>query len=357
MRVAICPLGSENAMPLWRDVKRPAPAIGSIQKTLRRSAKWVLAAALAAFTLVQSASSAEIWFSPESHYPPAPGDDFLQLFNSPIAWGKSAHNIRVFKLSTQFFMAAPVSVVAQAYKTLNDNGMSLGIEAEVNCGRIPGTPEQAKAVVAKIRAAQGVLKYIALDEPVWHGHYEPGSAGCGISAAEEGNRAADIINVYINAFPNVVIGTIEPFPELLKRPDWERSITEFINQFTKNTGRPITFLHVDINWRDAHILQSAATEDVDQNKLDQLLAQTADFSKKSKIALGVILNGKSTAKTDAEWIGEAKAHTVAIDKSKIVFRDKIIQSWHRHPLLALPESSPDSFLSLVLWYTQTHPHG
>jgi hypothetical protein len=49
-----------------------------------------------------------------------------------------------------------------------------GIDAPVDCGGgVEGyfAPDQTAALAAKLKRAGGTLQYIAMDEPLWFGHY------------------------------------------------------------------------------------------------------------------------------------------------------------------------------------------
>jgi hypothetical protein len=289
-----------------------------------------------------------VWFSPESHYPPGKDADFLDLFKPEASWNDSAHHISAFKFSTQFYTKIPTDELKPVVSALRSRRIKLALEAEVGCGKYPGTPGLAEVVSRKIIDAGGSLEVIALDEPLFHVHLEKPSAGCQLSVDAAAERSASVLAVYKKYFPDVRVGVIEPFPALSLQQDWPEKLAAFVGSFQKATGVPIRFLHADIDWRHPEL----TTFDKNELKPDaasRLIREVSAVAARMKFSFGVIFNGKATAKSDVEWLQQARGNATLIENSGSP-SEVIFQSWHRHPNKTLPDDDPASFLNIVNWF-------
>jgi hypothetical protein len=136
-----------------------------------------------------SAHATEIWLSPQASVPPSPlnrAADFLDMFAPEAPWEKAANHINIFKLYSSFVGPAPQDQVDRIVADLNRRHIAVALETGVMnigpkstnppCGGFGlvegyGTPAAAINVSQKIKKAGGVIRYIAVDEPLWYGHY------------------------------------------------------------------------------------------------------------------------------------------------------------------------------------------
>jgi hypothetical protein len=161
---------------------------------------------------------------------PRSNEDFLNFFQNEYEseWDDVAHHLDVFEFSSQFFDAAPPAVVQQVVQTLASHHIALAIAAGFVCGSGGVTPQNTLAIVqnaeqavTKIQNAGGTIDNISMDEPLWWDHYAPVAAasavngGCNITTIKgTAERAASVVNIYTEAFPNVIIRDTEPFPAI-----------------------------------------------------------------------------------------------------------------------------------------------
>jgi hypothetical protein len=155
--------------------------------------------------------------------------------------------------------------------------------------------------------------------------------------------------VYKNYFPSVRVGVIEPFPALSLQHDWVVKLAAFVELLQNATGVPVRFLHADINWRHSEVT-TADRDHLKTGAVSRLIREVSAVADGMKLAFGVIVNGKATAKSDAEWLQQARDHTVLIENSGTPPAEVIFQSWHRYPNKNLPDSDPVSFLNMVNWF-------
>jgi hypothetical protein len=94
---------------------------------------------------------------------------------------------------------------------------------QVAAGGVEGyfAPGQMAALAAKLKRAGGTLEYIAMDEPLWFGHYYNEKNACHSSIDNVVARVAANWREYQKVFPNVIIGDIEPFPSITAQPSWQ----------------------------------------------------------------------------------------------------------------------------------------
>lgn len=69
------------------------------------------------------------------------------------------------------------------------------------------------------------------------------------------------------------------------------------------------------------------------------------------LAYGLIVDGTPLDQTDEEWIQTAEANLQAWQETiRTPPEQVVIQSWHKHPTMLLPETSPATLPYLVNWY-------
>jgi len=293
------------------------------------------------------ADQATVWFAPESHYPPVKGSDFVEAFDDPSAWASAAKKMNVLLISTQTFLAAPDDFIRKIVDFTKRNHLALGVAGEFQCGKIPGTSEMAQKVVQSVSKAGGSIDYIAMDEPLYHVHYSKTAEGCQLSVDETAQRVASVIRVFEAINPNVVIGDVEPFPIITDDADWRNTFKTWISGFKRETGRDISFLHLDFNWREKRLTKGNADVS-DADAIKSLARNVAAFAQDRNLALGVIINGKATARTDEEWVEQALQNFNFILDSGIPVKDYIFASWHAHPQKIAPDTDPFTFSGLIL---------
>jgi hypothetical protein len=310
-------------------------------------AAWVLAAAPA------RAAAPQIWFAPQAPYPPAQiegAPDFWQLFAPHAPWQTVARHVQVLKLPTQFLAWVPAAKLAEIVVFLKRHHMALAVESLAQswigtrpCGQGVegyGDPDQAAQIAAKIRRVGGVLSYVAMDEPLFFGHFYSGKNACGSTVNGVAARVAGVLAEYRAAFPHVVLGDIEPAGAALL-PGWGPTYAAWLAAVRARLGAPLSFLDADVDWNAAGHMRGM----LDLRGL--ALAQGLTF--------GVIYNGRDTARTDAAWLSDLAANGRATETAlggppaQVVF-----QSWVSAPTRLLPESADLSFAYGILKYLERH---
>jgi len=171
-------------------------------------------------------------------------------------WPPALTRVTVMGLLTQALVKIPDADLARVVAELKRRHIALGVEMLAQAYTLPGMtapagcgggvegyypPEQTAALAARIRRAGGQLDYIAMDEPLWFGHYYTGPHACRSSIEDVAARVAANLREYQKLFPNVVIGDIEPFPSITDEPQWSADYQHWREAFRRAVGEPVAF--------------------------------------------------------------------------------------------------------------------
>ena len=306
-----------------------------------------------------TASSPQIWFGPLDDItrrvnvffgiiPPDAGGatDYMRLFEPGAPWPQAASRVSVFEMTISpitgiQFGSLTDAQLRQIFSFLNQRGIALAVDfgpliAPGHCGQslegFNGT--SAQLLVDKIRSNGGVLRYIALDEPLYFGHIYNGPGACRWSIQEVAANAQPSLNIIRAAFPDVLIGSVEPVPAF-GAPDWLATYAAWMDAFQAAAGRPLAFFHADTGFASSWLTDVAALR--------------AETSRRS-IPFGVIYDGLQPDATNAAWLTHADQMAAANELENGLPDHAIFQSWHAYPTVNLPESAPFTFTSLINRY-------
>lgn len=315
--------------------------------------------ALFAETAVAGPSDApEVWFN-MTNYKAQPGVDGAQGWN--VMFGNPNAPLPDFMDHVQVLAAAgvwqtPDEILSKAFAKLKQKHVKFAMESLAQswlhqpvCGQGVESyydPPGARKTAEKIKAAGGELVYIAMDEPLWYGHYYDGRNACHSSIQNVAERAAAIMLEYKKVFPNVVIGDIEPFPALASQPNWKETYREWMAAFAAAMGQPLGFLHIDINW----------------SKPDwpDKLKETVKFARAEHLHFGVIYNGNVHAdpvSSNEKWLNSAIRNFQQIESDMGIVPDQVIfHSWEKFPPHLITDEHDLGQDHLVRQYIKSRPH-
>ena len=320
---------------------------------MTRRGRWRGALAAALLLLRPGAALAapgpQIWFAPQAPYPPAHiqgPPDFMALFAPDAPWQTVARHVQVLKLPTQFLSWVPDAQLATIVGFLKQHGIALAIEslAQSWVGQPPcgqgvegyGDPDQAAQIATKIKRVGGVLSYVAMDEPLFFGHFYTGKNACRSSVDNVAERVSAVLSEYRAVFPHVKLGDIEPAGAALL-PGWGPAYAAFLNAVRTRMGHGLGFLHADVDWNAPGHMSG--------------MLDLRGIALANRLTFGVIYNGRDTDRTDGAWLANLAANGRAIEKAlggppaQIVF-----ESWAHYPDHLLPETSPRSLTNGILRY-------
>ena len=301
-----------------------------------------------------------IVLAPQAHYGPFPtAADFMDMFQPDAPWKDAASHVQVFQISMSYLKDSSQEIIDTIVADLKRRGIALGLAGgSINisaknspcggAGKLEGyaLATGAEMVSQHIKAAHGELKYVAMDEPLYYGHYytqrEGKVDGCHSSIHEVMALSKETLSVYVREFPDVVIGDVEPTGHLDEEPGWQSDLTEWATEFRTAMGKPLAFLDLDVVWNRPHAVEDA----VQIVHFAQQLQQQGLLGK-----IGIIYNGAKQDTSDKSWVADARKH-VSLMEGKYELRPErvIFQSWHPNPTHALPDSARDTLTSLVNFY-------
>lgn len=297
----------------------------------------VMVQSLPAFAQAPARSETpQIWFSMGALTSPAGHHSWELLFDTPDApWPQALSHVKVIGVLTQALVKISDDELAKVVARLKQQHVALGIEMLAQAYTLPGMaappgcgggvegyfpPEQTAALAAKIKHAGGTLQYIAMDEPLWFGHYYDGHLACRSSIADVAARVAANLREYQKLFPDVVIGDIEPFPSITDQPNWQNDYKAWTQAVQHAVGKPVSYLFVDINWG--------------QVKWQQSLPAVAAFARANSLPLGMIYNAAPppASMTNEAWLADVRQNFIHIEKDMHVAPDwAMFTSWAKYP--------------------------
>jgi hypothetical protein len=305
-----------------------------------------LSVALAVITSTAAALARPlVWFSPAFSLPDGahPGSvDNLQLFQPGAPWANARSKIEVFKMPTHAITHMGDGQLRAVFSYLKDHHIAFAVEYGPlsftdSCGRgVEGfhPPGQPRNLSVLIKRLGGTIDYIAMDEPLFYGHYWNGRSACHWPISRVAQEAAQTIAEFRGEFPHLVVGDIEPINGV-PDPNWLASTRYWIESF-RGAGEPLAFFHDDMIW---HTPVTARTP--------QLLG----LLRQEDVRFGVIFNSMGEIRSDREWLGSAEQNIHEYAQSGLPEPDDVLfQSWRPFPTHTLPESDPSALTYLVNWY-------
>jgi hypothetical protein len=311
----------------------------SVQPCISHAYVLVLLSCLSCWQPVEAAPL--IWFSPldplvrpEVKYGGAP--NYMDLFTADAPWFKASAHVAVFKIYPQWITRASDDDLKRQFADLNRRGIALALEygvltATATCGEgVEGSGgETLLKAATRIQKNGGILRYVAMDEPIYYSTLYTGHHACRWKPEQTAENVAANVRAMLDAFPEVQVGDIEP---LVSRDQIEHYKIG-IHAFKKTMGFAPAFFHTDVIWSSSDLPSSLAA----------LRAMVASEG----IPFGVIYNGNLDDSTSSEWIRSAEQH-ITDTEAAIGSPDHVIfQSWHVQPKKLLPETDSDSFTSLI----------
>jgi hypothetical protein len=282
-------------------------------------------------------------------------------------WDQAAKRIQVAYFSAGGILEIPDESLARMVRELEARHIGLGVEIlatnwfhEPPCGQgIEGfiDPGSANQVVTKLLKAGANLEQVGMDEPLWFGHFYTGKSACQSSLADLANRVAVIVKIYAAAFPNVLVGDVEPFPAVSNKPNWEAAYASWVEAFHSATGTSLSFLRLDFNWGDSSLSVDHKHNTPDPAHIANLARQVNAVARQNGLLTDMIMNGGGApiAHSDGEWMQQARIHIRALRAPGIRFDHVLFESWDKFPAHTLPMSDPNALGSLVPFYAQGGP--
>jgi len=295
----------------------------------------------------QGATASQIWITvtaaPARPNPRWQGirTDQLDQWKANAPWQTVAAHTRVAKLIAGNVENSKDADLRAAIDDVKRRHMELALEIgplvrSADCQSKTesyGNPGETEAILRKIRAAGGDLRYIAMDEPFYYGHRDAG--GCHSSTAEIAKQVAASVTSMRRIFPQLQVGDIEVSGA---DRDWIAELAQWADAYRAATGEPLAFLHMDVNWSELAMRN---------------LAPLASECKQRRIPFGIIYNSDGEVESDLEWTGSAIRHFLEIESVLNIHPDAaIFQTWTKYPTHVLPENQRGTLTNVALQYLE-----
>jgi hypothetical protein len=326
-------------------------------KKSRVLASFVVASLVATTHPDSALATDRVWFGPNPGIPgilPLPGmQDYWNIFTPGSPWPIAMNRVGVFKFWAQTIDNSSDAQLSNAFGFLQNNdikiALSVGpVEPPPGCGwrESYGNRQQLGVRLARIQELGGVVSYLEMDEPFLYSYYW--SAGsCRLSPVDLAWNVAQTAVVLHQYFPLAEVGEVEAFQVMNYGglgADYDLYLSTLQTALaTLDPGMPgFTFVH---NEGDVELSDWQQTEYIVRPLLQA-----------RNIKYGLIRHGMNAgARTNAAWvqaalwrIGFAKdfyTNTYASGIRGPVHN--IFDSWDGYPTAVMPESSPDTFASLI----------
>ena len=295
----------------------------------------------------------QIWFSLGGQGKPATYQSWDTLFYEPDAsWPEFMTHVQAVGVLTQVLAQISDANLAKVVARLRQKHIALGIEMLAQAYDPPGCgggvegyfpTGQVRALAAKLKRAGAEVGYIAMDEPLWFGHYFDGPHACHSSIDDVADRVAENLNEYLKVFPNAVVGDGEPFPAITNQPAWKDDYRHWMAAFHAKTGKALAFTDIDINWGHTNWPES--------------LRAFVSFARDVHMPVGVIYNAAPPNKTatNEDWLNEAQRNFAYIERTLGIVPDwAVFSSWVRFPGRAISVKDGRGEDYLVEQYLRLH---
>jgi hypothetical protein len=312
-----------------------------------------------AIAAAPGAPTPQIWFNLNGFGKPETYQGWDILFYRPDApWPEFMNHVTTVGMTTQVLYAIPGDNLAKVVARLKQKHIVLGTEMLAQAYTLPGVdapahcgegvegyyaPEVTALIAAKLKRAGGELQFIAMDEPLWFGHYYNEKNACHSSIENVADRVAANIREYQKVFPDVEIGDIEPFPSITAQPGWQNDYRQWLDAFRRKIGKPMAYTYIDIDW----------------NRTDwrQGLRSFVSFAHDVHMPIGIIYNAAPPNKTmtNQEWLNNAQQNFTYIERTlDITPRWAMFASWVRFPGRFITVRDGPGLDYLVKQYLQLH---
>jgi hypothetical protein len=299
------------------------------------------------------AGAQEIWFGPRGpDVRPGGAADWNDLFKPTQAWAALASKIQVFVITAGYVVQVSDAELTAAAADLAARHivLALGMQSvDIQPGDTCGHQEGYGPVGYSLKAAQKLsrlgirLRYLALDEPLWFGHYEGSDQGCKLPIDALAKRVAANVKAYAQFFPDMVLGDIEPVPLITTYSDWQTAFVTFAEQLRRDTGLSLSFLQTDVDWRVPSFPRGLHT--------------VADFAHRHGLRLGIIYNGDGLDKDGAAWAKDALHHADIVEAVEGIVPDQAaIETWDQQPTRVLPVTADSTLGYVADKYGNPRPH-
>jgi len=296
---------------------------------------------------IRPAHAVQVWLQPWYGCTPCHSDgqvDANELFDQAASWPTAASQVEVIAFTAWWLGSMSDAELSRAIAWMKAHHVAMALEIEglpsnPTCsGGIEGFEDLslAKSQIARLVRLDASPKYAAMDEPLWGGHYWNAVGACRYSFDALGQEIDRMVGLYKSAFPQIVVGDIEPVQAITAYPSWDTDLTQFLTAYHKYVGSPLGFFQFDIDYTGNWAIPS--------RKIAAALAARG-------VPIGLIYRAMRSDTSDASAVRdvirqfETAEEGLGLSPSQAVFG-----GWSDYPSHLLPDTSPKSETYEVVRY-------
>lgn len=304
----------------------------------------------------KTAGLPQIWYSATSPLIRSarkwPANDYGRLFepSADAEWKVVADRLDVMLIGAISMRQPTDEQMVAIIETARRHRLKLALNAHVlqhdpHCGGGEAHAPDDRFLALqlnRIKRLGGRIDYLHLDEPLIRGHLLKnlggGRVGCQYPIAEVARRVRANVLAARAVFPDMLIGSSEAINVRFtgKGPEWADSIRAWAEAFRAETGKPLAFTMVAVEYREPG--------------WEPALRAWFAHAKRLGIPSGVIYTGAGGQSDDA-WSANAVRAFQETERAAGVQPDLIgIMSWQQWPNFNLPASKPGTLTNVVLEY-------
>lgn len=311
---------------------------------------FVFISVVAAEASANAHAGTQIWLSPLQpiqHPSNAPNSgrvgsaDFFGLFEPSAPWSSVAGRVAVFKIYPDVLNEGSDDQLRHMFRDLAARHIALAVEfsaplrATASCPAVIQPAPRVPDYLLKIKRLGGDVRYIALVGPLVDGHVNRRASGCRASIPAVAADAAATAAAILRVFPRAKVGDIEDVGHGVDSPTPEE-IHQWIAAYKSAAGRPLAFLHLDVNWGGSW------WEDV---------RSVALVARAAHVDFGCMYTPDGRVLSSAEAARQMSANAQAVESLLGGKPDQVVfQTWWDYPDHVLPETDPASITGALFDY-------
>ena len=266
------------------------------------------------------------------------------MLTSTNGWSQVAGQTTVVVLNLDFVLGATDAQLQQVISFLNAHNISICLMGPVLTKGADGTglglegygnPLQLQQACQRIASFGGTVQYFQMDEPLNYGYVDTDPHAEHASLSDLAQQAATSVAMVQSVFPDVQVGQVDTNAVPAS------AYSTFAADFQKDSGTPISFVNVDVNWSNATTPASYAAL---LTNLEGIAQSIRGFGAQ----FGVIDDGVENY-TSLSWVQAAEQNMAAVEADPLLRPDiSLVDSWMPQPTQLLPEGQDDTLTHVAL---------
>ena len=276
---------------------------------------------------------------------------YMQMLTSTDGWSSVSGQTAVFVLNIDFVLGASDSQLAQVIDFLNAHHIAICLMGPVLTKGADGTglglegygnPLQLQQACQRIASFGGTVQYFQMDEPLNYGYVDTDPHAAHGTLSDLAQQAASSVAMVQSVFPDVIVGQEDTSAVPAS------AYSTFAADFQQDSGTPISFVNIDVNWSSA--TTPAATAALDKN-LENIAQSVRGFGAQ----FGIVDDGTENY-TSLQWVESAERNMAMVEADPLLRPDiSLVDSWMPQPTQLLPESEADTLTHVALEEVEIAP--